>query len=186
MLLMLGGAPRAGKGIISRQLVRKTAMPSLSLDMLKMGLHLAVPSMGVDPSAPSVDVAEKMWPLVRAMAENALDSNIEYIFEGDMILPKHTAELRAFGGEEVRCCFVGYLKIKPRQKLAEIRRNAGYPNDWLNEHNDEEVLGLIEYGIEFSRYLSEECERLGSRYFDSSTDFEGTVQAAVTYLMPPG
>ena len=81
MLLMLGGAPRAGKGIISRQLVRKTAMPFLSLDMLKMGLHHAVPSMGVDPSAPSVEVAEKMWPLVRAMAENALESNLECIFE---------------------------------------------------------------------------------------------------------
>ncbi len=186
MLLMLGGAPRAGKGIISRPLVRKTAMPFLSLDMLKMGLHHAVPSVGVDPSAPSVDVAEKMWPLVRAMAENALESNVECIFEGDMIVPKHAAELRAVGGEKVRSCFVGYLGIEPRQKLAEIRRHDGYPNDWLNEHNDEEVLGLIEYGIQFSRYLFEECERLGSKYFDCSTDFEGTVEAAVTYLMPPG
>ncbi len=184
MVLMLGGAPRAGKGIISRRLVRKTAMPFLSLDMLKMGLHNAVPSLGVDPSAPSVDVAEKMWPLVRAMAENALESNVECIFEGDMIVPKHAAELRALGGEEVRCCFVGYLEIEPRQKLAEIRRHAGHPNDWLNEHNDEEVLGLIEYGIQFSRYLFEECERLGSQYFDASTDFEGTVEAVVTYLMP--
>ena len=79
---------------------------------------------------------------------------------------------------------MGYLEIEPRQKLAEIRRHAGHPNDWLNEHNDEEVLGLIEYGIQFNRYLFEECERLGSKYFDSSTDFEGTVEAVVTYLMP--
>lgn len=95
-----------------------------SLDMLKMGLHHAVPSVGVDPSAPSVDVAEKMWPLIRAMAENALESNVECIFEGDMIVPKHAAELRAVGGEKVRSCFVGYLDIEPRQKCAEIRRRA--------------------------------------------------------------
>ena len=183
MVLTLGGASRAGKGIISRELVRRTAIPLVSLDVLKMGLHRAVPSVGVDPSAPSAEVAEKMWPLVRAMAENALESNIECIFEGDEILPKHAAELRALAGEEVRSCFVGYLDIEPRQKLAEIRRHSAYPNDWLNDQSDEDVLQLIEFSIQFSRYLSQECDRLGVRYFDCSTDFEGTVEAVVTYLM---
>ena len=83
---------------------------------------------------------------------------------------------------DARACFVGYLNIEPRQKLAEIRRHSGHPNDWLNEHSDEEVLDLVEENIQFSRYLSEECDRLGFRYFDCSTDFEGTVEAVVTYL----
>ena len=64
MLITLGGASRSGKGIIAGELVRKTAIPLLSLDVLKMGLHHAVPSVGVDPSAPSGEVGEKMWPLV--------------------------------------------------------------------------------------------------------------------------
>ena len=183
MLITLAGAARAGKGIISGELVRKTAIPLLSLDVLKMGLHRAVPSVGVDPSAPSVEVGEKMWPLVRAMAENALEANVEYIFEGDMILPKHAAELRTFAGDDARACFVGYLDIAPRQKLAEIRRHSGASNDWLNEHSDEEVLDLVEENIQFSRYLSEECDRLSFRYFDCSTDFEGTVDEVVSYLM---
>lgn len=184
MLILLGGAPRAGKGIITRRLVRRTAMPLLSLDMLKMGLQSAAPSMGIDPSAPSVDVGRKMWPLVRAMAENAIESSVDCIFEGDMILPEHAAELRSLTGEETLSCFVGYMDVEPRQKLVEIRRYSGHPNDWLNEHDDEEILGLIEYGIRFSRSLSQECERLGIRYFDCSTDFEGTVEAVVTFLMP--
>ena len=152
MLITLGGASRSGKGIIAGELVRKTAIPLLSLDVLKMGLHHAVPSVGVDPSAPSGEVGEKMWPLVRAMAENVLEANVEYIFEGDMILPKHAAELRGLAGEEVRSCFVGHLGIEPRQKLAEIRRHSGHPNDWLNEHSDEEVLDFVEESIQFSRY----------------------------------
>ncbi len=183
MLITLGGASRSGKGIISSALVRKTAIPLLPLDVLKMGLHHAVPSVGVDPSAPSVEVAEKMWPLVRAMAENALESNVDCIFEGDMIVPKHAAELRGLAGDDARACFVGYVDIKPEQKLAEIRRHSGGPNDWLNEHTDEEVMDLVEESIRFSRYLSEECDRLGFRYFDCSTDFEGTVDAVVSYLM---
>ena len=183
MLIALGGASRSGKGVISRELVRRTAIPLLPLDVLKMGLHRAVPSVEVDPCAPTVEVAEKMWPLVRAMAENALETNVECIFEGDMIVPKHAAELRVLAGDDVRACFVGYLEIEPRQKLAEIRRYSGGPNDWSNEHGDEEIIDLVQESIRFSRYLSEECDRLGFRYFDCSTDFEGTVEAVVTYLM---
>ena len=83
MLILLGGAPRAGKGMISRELVQKRGIALLSLDVLKMGLHRAVPSMGVDPNAHSREVGENMWPLVRAMAENALEADVDYVFEGD-------------------------------------------------------------------------------------------------------
>ena len=183
MLVMLGGASRSGKGVISRELARRTAIPLLPLDVMKMGLHRAVPSVEVDPSAPSVEVADNMWPLVRAMAENALETRVECIFEGDMVVPKHAAELRVVAGDDARACFVGYLDIEPQQKLAEIRQHSGGPNDWLSEHSDEEIIGLVDESIRFSRYLSEECDRLGFRYFDCSTDFEGTVEAVVTYLM---
>ena len=186
MLITLGGVSRAGKGVISRGLVEKTAIPVLSLDMLKMGLHHAVPSLGVDPKDPSPKVGEKMWPLVRAMAKSALGSNVEYIFEGDMILPEHAAELRDFAGEEVRSCFVGYCDVEPRRKLEEIRRHSGLPNDWLNDRSDEYILGLIDYSIRFSQDLLEGCQHLGLEYFDCSTDFEGTVDAVVTYLIGGG
>ncbi len=182
MLILLGGAPRAGKGIISRRLVRETAIPLLTLDTLKMGLHHAVPSLGVDPNASSSEVGERMWPLVRAMAKNALESKVDYVFEGDMLLPQQAAELCDFAGKEVRSCFVGYVSVEPRQKLAEIREHAGFPNDWVNEHSDEDILDLIEYGIQFSRELSEKCSRVGLRYFDGSADFVGTVDAVVAYL----
>ena len=185
MLITLGGASRAGKGVISRKLVQKTAIPLMSLDALKMGLHRAVPSLGVDPNTPPREVGEKIWPLVKAMAENVLESGVEYIFEGDMILPEHAAELRDLAGEEVRSCFVGYHDIEPRQKLEEIRRHSGLPNDWLNEHSDEYVLGMLEFSIQFSQDLSEEWDHLGLRYFDCSTDFQGTVDAVVTYLSYP-
>jgi predicted kinase len=183
MLIVLGGAPRAGKGIISRELVQKRSIALLSLDVLKMGLHRAVPSMGVDPNAHSREVGENMWPLVRAMAENALEANVDYVFEGDMILPKQAAELRVLSGLEVRSCFVGYREIEPQRKLAVIRRHDGHANDWLNEHSDAEILEVIQFGIEYSAYLSEECDRLGLTYFDGSTDFEGMVDAAVPHLM---
>ena len=183
MLIVLGGAPRAGKSIISRKCAEEARIPLLSLDTLKMGLHHAVPSLGLDASADPSEVGERMWPLVRAMAENVLESGVDYVFEGDMVLPYQAAELQSLGGESVRSCFVGYGDIDPGRKLADIRHNSGLPNDWLNEHDDEYVLDLVEYGIRFSRDLSEQCSRLGLTYFDGSVDFAATVDEVVAYLV---
>jgi hypothetical protein len=183
MVYLLGGALRAGKGIIGHELVRRAHLPLMSLDVLKMGLHRAVPSLGVDPSTPSEEVGATMWPLVRAMAENALESNFHCVFEGDMILPRQAAALRASHGDRVRACFVGYPEADRREKLREVRRHVGHPNDWLNDHDDGEILEFIDYGIRFSRFLSKECRSLGLRFFDCSADFEATIEEAVAYLL---
>jgi len=182
MLMVLGGAPRAGKGIISRRCLSALPTPVLSLDVLKMGLHHAVPSIGVEPGGDPSEVGRRMWPLVRAMAENVLESGVDYLFEGDMLLPTQVAALERLGGDDVRSCFVGYCDIHPTQKLAEIRRYPGLPNDWLTEHDDEYVLEVVEYGIGFSRRLSEGCGSLGLQYFDGSADFLGAVDSATSHL----
>ena len=182
MLLILGGAPRAGKGIISRKCIEQMHFSLMSLDVLKMGLCNGLPSAGVEASMDPTEVGRRMWPLVRAMAENVLESGVDYLFEGDMLLPDQANELRDLGGEQVRTCFVGYRDIDPMQKLAEIRKYPGHPNDWLNEHNDRYVLEVVQYGISFSRLLSDECAALGLKYLDGSRDFTRAVNDAVVAL----
>jgi hypothetical protein len=181
MLLIVGGAPRTGKGIIARRLLVETRMPYLSLDVLKMGLVHAVPSLGVDPDASSIAVSEQLWPLVRAMAVNMIETGVPYIIEGE-ILPKHVDELGRLHPGEVRACFLGYAGIEPQRKLREVREFGGHPNDWTSTSPDAEELGLIEDAIGFSRYLSDECARLGIAYFDTSRDFLPTLDRAATYL----
>jgi 2-phosphoglycerate kinase len=88
VLRIVGGAPRAGKGAIARKLAERTTIPVLSLDLLKMGLHETVPTLGIDPGTASSEVGKRMWPLVRAMVRNAVESSTPYIFEGDMVLPE--------------------------------------------------------------------------------------------------
>ena len=41
---------------------------------------------------------------------------------------------------------------------------------------------VVEYGIEFSQLIKQECEEGGIPYFDGSTDFEGAVHAAVSHF----
>jgi len=158
----------------------------LSLDVLKMGLSKAVPSLGVDPGAPSEEVGRAMWPLLEAMLENALETGSDYIVEGDMLLPDQIAALRATAGDDLVACFLGYRHATPERKLADIRRFAGLPNDWLSGHEDAPVLDLVRAGTEASERLATECERLGLPYFDDSSGFDVMVGEAVDYLASRG
>ncbi len=181
MLLIVGGAARTGKGIIARRLLAEMQMPYLSLDILKMGLVNGVPEFEVDPNASSIVVAEKLWPLVHAMAINMAETGLPYIIEGE-ILPRHVHELVDRDRLDVRACFLGYRRIAPAEKLQAIRTYSGHPNDWISSYVDADVLELVNQMIEFSQYLYDECMRLGLAYFDTSGDFGQALELAVDYL----
>jgi hypothetical protein len=183
MLLIVGGPARTGKGIIARRLLIETHLPYLSLDIVKMGLANGVPAFGMDPDESSIIVAEKLWPLVRAMAINMIETGMDYIIEGE-ILPHHVHELIQHHQADLKACFLGYREIAPAQKLREIREFGGHPNDWISTFSDAYILELINQMITFSHYLHAECARLGLPYFDTSRNFRQTLDHVVDYLRP--
>jgi hypothetical protein len=181
MIRIIGGAARTGKSLLSRRLLLETQQPYLSLDVLKMGLVNGLPEYGVDPEASSQEVAEKLWPIVRAMCVNMIETGVYYIVEGE-ILPHHADELAQRYPGEIRACFLGYAEVAPEHKLREIREFGGHPNDWIADYPDEYVLDFVRDSIEFSRYLRDECAKRNLPYFDTSFDFLETLDQAAEYL----
>lgn len=183
MLILLGGAPRAGKSIVSRECAQRVGVPVLSLDALMMALHHAVPSLGIDIEAEPPVIGKTMWPIIRAFAESVLAADTDYLVEGDMLQPADVVTLRDAGGDQVRSCFMGYQNIDPQQKFAEIRQHAGMQNDWLSDRTDEYVLEVAEFGIRYSREQQVQCEEFGLKHVDSSIDFSAAVSEVVDYLV---
>jgi hypothetical protein len=181
MLLFIGGAARTGKSILARRLLTEMQLPFLSLDVLKMGLTRGVPEFVIDPDAGGLQVAERLWPLVREMSVSLLHDRIDYVFEGE-ILPQHVAALRHAHPTQIRACFLGYPTISPDRKLQEIRAHGGHPNDWPLEYADTDLLIIVQREIAFSHYLQAECSRHQFRYFDMSQQFLPTLGAAVAYV----
>ncbi len=181
MLLFIGGAARTGKSILARRLLTEMQFPFLSLDVLKMGLTRGVPEFAIDPDAGGLQVAERLWPLVREMSVSLLHDRIDYVFEGE-ILPQHVAALRQTHPAQVRACFLGYPTISPDRKLQEIRTYGGHPNDWPLEYTDTDLLTIVQREIVFSHYLQAECSRHQLRYFDTSHQFLPTLDAVVAYV----
>ena len=181
MLLFIGGAARTGKSILAHRLLTEMQLPFLSLDVLKMGLTRGVPEYAIDPDAGGLQVAERLWPLVREMSVSLLYDGINYTFEGE-ILPRHVAALQDTNPSQVCACFLGYPVISPERKLQEIRTYSGHPNDWPLEYTDTDLLTIVQREIAFSHYLQAECSRHQLRYFDISHQFLPTLDAVVAYV----
>ena len=181
MLIFIGGAARTGKGILARRVLAERQLPFLSLDVLKMGLARGMPECAIDPDAGGMQVAERLWPLVREMSISLLHDDQDYVFEGE-ILPKYVDALQLDYPTKVRACFLGYNTLTPPQKLHQIRMYGGHPNDWPQEYNDADLLTIIVREIAFSEYVQAECTRYHFRYFDTSHNFMQVLDEVATYL----
>lgn len=181
-LSLLGGASRAGKSLLAHRLLLERQLPYLPLDALKMGISNGLPELGVDPNASPVVYGEQLWPLIQALAINLIESDLSYVLEGDALLPKHAADLSQRYPDQVRVAFLGYTMADPGEKLQAIRAFGGGANDWVQGYPDKYVQDLISEMTAFSRYLERECAQHHLAYFDSSSDFLGTLEQAFRYL----
>ena len=181
MLYFLGGAARTGKGILARRLLADLQLPYLSLDVLKMGLARGVPEFPLNPDAGAIQVAARLWPLVREMSISLLRDQVDYVFEGE-ILPKDVNALRQAYPTQISACFLGYASIEPSHKLHQIRTYSGHPNDWSQDYSDADLLAIIHREIAFSQDLWAECATVHIPYFDVSHQFMATLDEVVEYV----
>ncbi len=182
MLFLLGGAARSGKSKLSQQILTTHHVPYLSLDILKMGLVNGNVMAGLDPNDSSIVLGERVWPLLQAMSANILETGVTYLLEGDLLLPKYVAELKQKYENRLRACFLGYTEVSVTDKLRDIRKYSGHPNDWLRGQTDSEVRTLITEMIGFSCYLQEECATYQLPYIDVSRDFQSAFHTAFQSL----
>ncbi|PTY36495.1 hypothetical protein BGP77_04135 [Saccharospirillum sp. MSK14-1] len=179
--MMLGGASRTGKSLISRELLSRLALPYLSIDPIKMALSKAVPSYELNTDESSIVVSEQLWPFISALARNMVETGVHYLIEGE-ILPWQVAQLSEQLEVRIPACFVGYENTVIEQKMADIKSCSGMPNDWTAELTDAQLFDLVSEGVEFSRYLRSQCAQYGLYYQDFSTDFTAAKSAVIHYF----
>lgn len=180
-MIVLGGASRTGKGLISQELMVRLGIPYLSVDPIKMAISRSIPSYKLDIDGASVAVSEEMWPFISAFILNLVETKVSYIVEGE-ILPSHVFELANDHGVKVNSCFVVYKDASIEKKMSQVRANSGYPNDWTSSLADSELRELIKEGVQYSKYLSDECQKYGVRYIDFSESFEVGRKTTLEYL----
>lgn len=183
MLYLIGGTSRSGKTTLAGLLLRRRRIPFLSVDVLKMALHDALPAAFPGPDHPHHDLAEAIRPIILAIGVHAVAQGLEYCLEGDLLVPGDVADLSRLYPGKVRACFLGYPTISTVEKLDLIESFPGQPNDWVNRDLDR--AGKIAH-IERMRLLGRElelsCRAAGVPFIDTSHAFESSLEHAYRRL----
>jgi len=79
-------------------------------------------------------------------------------------------------------CIIGNNTITPQDKVNNLRDFTSN-NEWTADLDDTQILDLAKELISQSKQLKQSCERFNIQYFDTSSDFLGTINQAKTYLL---
>lgn len=183
MLFLVSGTSRSGKTLIARRILADKQIPYLSLDWLMMGFNDGIPEYGIHHLLWPNEIAEKMGPFLLGMIDSMLVDGIDYVIEGEAMLPHIVAGLIEKNPEKIRAVFVGYAKINVEDKVALVRAHGDGENDWLTKQSDEYIRDHIENMIAYSKTIKTGCEEHGLSYFDTSEDFLGAIEAATDFLV---
>lgn len=179
MLYLIGGPPRAGKSQLSQLFIKQRPMYSLSCDFT-YDLNITTDT----PNFAHLDILEKgeaYYPVLKQLVSNINRQAENCLIEGEVILPRHAAELSA--SYTIRVCFL----VLSQPTIEDIIKHGGHFN-WplfkLSNGMQDEVDDLVELTKERSKIVKEECLKYKQTYFDLSLgNFEEQQQIALNYLL---
>jgi hypothetical protein len=183
MLFLVSGSSRSGKTLIARKILANKQIPYLSLDWLMMGFNDGIPEYGIHHLLWPNEIAEKMAPFLLGMIDCMLVDGMDYVIEGEAMLPQLVVDLVEKHPDKIRVVFVGYTDISVPDKVALVKKHSEGDNDWLTGQSDGYISDHVENMITYSKMIKNGCEEHGFPYFDTSDDFPGTIQAATDFLL---
>jgi len=186
MLFLVSGTSRSGKTLIARRILADKQIPYLSLDWLMMGFNDGIPEYGIHHLLWPNEIAEKMAPFLRGMIDSMLIDGMDYVIEGEAMLPQLVVDLVEKYPDKIKVVFVGYAAINVNDKVALVKKYGDGENDWLTNESDEYIRDHIENMIAYSKMIENGCEKHGLSYFDTSEDFLGAIEAATDFLVGDG
>jgi len=183
MLYLVSGTSRSGKTLLARKVLADKRIPYLSLDWLMMGFNDGIPEYGINHLLWPNEIAEKMSPFLRGMIGCMLVDGMDYVIEGEALLPQLAADLIEKHPDKVRAVFVGYTEINIEDKVALVKKHRDSEDDWLTSESDEYIRDHIGNMIAYSKMIKEGCNKNGLSFFDTSEDFLGAIEAATDFLV---
>ena len=180
MLFLVGGTSRSGKTLIAKKLLAEKRIPYLSLDWLMMGFNDGMPEQGIHHLLWPNEIAEKMQPFLHGVIDCLLVDGMDYVIEGEAMLPQSVAKLIEENPGKIKAVFVGYTEIDVADKVALVKKHGDGDNDWLTKESDEYIRDHIANMIAYSKMIKNGCKEHGLTYIDTSEDFAAAIEAAAS------
>ncbi len=183
MLFLISGTSRSGKTLIARKILADKQIPYLSLDWLMMGFNDGIPEYGIHHLLWPDEIAVKLEPFLRGMIDCMLVDGMDYVIEGEAILPRFVANLVEEHPGKIRAVFVGYNDIDAEEKTKLVKQHGDKDNDWLIKKSDAYIKENSENMIAYSKRIKSDCEKHDLPYFDTSEDFWEAIGTVTDFLV---
>jgi 2-phosphoglycerate kinase len=175
MIYFIGGAPRAGKSILSQRVSASLRIGWISTDLL-MDLLRVKNDTGVKVewnAAPEAIAAAAEWffPYLERFVWGVSSLAESYVIEGVDFLPAQVAQLSA--RYAVRCVFLGCSNMTLEHFDRFPGRSRGYAD--LPETVRRQIARDVPL---WSAFVRQEAERCGIPYIDMSGDFTSHLSEA--------
>lgn len=196
MIYLLGGPPRVGKSIISREIQRRHAISVVSTDSLgavlesvlspdmapdlfvfdrfnKMSEAERVKLMTKDPAV-LIDYVRResdvVWKAVGAFARKENDEGRDALIEGVAALPELMGKL-----EDIphRVVFVGNQGENHEENIRKFAEEN--ENDWMRDAGDQYISAFAMSVRRMSLYIEQEAKKCGFEYIEMGKELFGNV-----------
>ena len=163
------------KNFSCKNFLKKTGIPYMSVDAIMMGFTNGIPEYGIHDKLWPNEIAEKMWPFLLAMCESMLWTKVDFVLEGEAFLPGLARKMMNEHTDQIKVAFMGYADASAEQKVRAVTAFSSGVGDWLVNEPDDYIKSHITNMIGYSKMIKEECSKHNVPYFDTSTEFEGTI-----------
>ncbi len=201
MIYLIGGAPRCGKTILSRTLAERKRISCISTDTIHQMILASTPKAqrekkfpysklqreaepygDVNQNPPSVLLraeiteAKSLWPSIKAMIENCIESKQSYIIEGVALMPDLVESLKKEPyWHEIDLVYL--VKNDLEEILDGFARNTS-SHDWLSgAKNNPELLKRVAKMVQVkSEYIINLAHNIGFTVVDTGKNFKMSIE----------
>lgn len=182
MIYLISGASRSGKSLVANRLHLKTGISYLPLDAIMMAFMHGVKEVGIHDKLWPDEIAKKLWGFLESFIQNLNYNDMDYIIEGEAMLPALLSTLKAGLKENLRIVFIGYDQASLNKKVSDCKTYSLNEKDWLMNEPEEHIVKHIENMISYSKRIKEECKKYDIPYYDTSQNFDLVIEQIIDDL----
>ncbi|CCP23705.1 Predicted Adenylate kinase [Bacillus velezensis UCMB5036] len=184
MLYLIGGSSRSGKTTTAKRMLAETKIPYFSLDYLMMGIANGVPEMEVNPTDGDLKNGQRLWKIVNPLMTAMVENKIDYIIEGVQLIPSNVSKFEQHYLGNVKTCFIGIAEIDIENSVEKMKFHSSMTeNDGLRNLDHLQIKLELERIKTDSTRIREECKKYNLQYFESSLNFNKTIETIIAYLI---
>ncbi|MEC1752190.1 adenylate kinase [Bacillus mojavensis] len=183
MLYLIGGSSRSGKTTTAKRMLAETKIPYFSLDYLMMGIANGVPEMDINPTDGDFKNGQRLWKIINPLMTAMVENKIDYIIEGVQLIPSHVSQFEQYYLGNVKTCFIGIAEINIENNIDKMKFHSSMTeNDGLRNLDHLQIKSELERIKTDSIRIKEECQKYNLQYFESSLNFNETIETIIAYL----